>query len=87
MVHMNDNRLQPQRRRQGRPSGGTRGSAARTSHSIGHALGLPFDIARALHAQAASSGLIRKSMLEGRDFERTLAALEQLTLGPWARRV
>jgi len=54
---------------------------------VGQALSLPFDTARALHAAAARSGLIKKSILEGRDFEHTLAALEQFTLGPWARQV
>ncbi len=51
------------------------------------ALGLPFDVARALHAVAVRSGLIQRSMLESRDFEETLTSLERLALGPWARRV
>lgn len=50
-------------------------------------LGLPFDIARAQYARAVQLGLIERSMLGSRDFSRTLQALEQLTLGPWARHV
>jgi hypothetical protein len=48
---------------------------------------LPFDAMRFQHASAVKAGLIRNSMLESRDFERTLGALERLTLGPLARRV
>jgi hypothetical protein len=50
------------------------------------ALGLPFDYVRAMHAASAQAGLIQKSMLESRDFERTLASLERFALGLWARR-
>lgn len=50
-------------------------------------LGLPFDIARAQYARAVQVGLIERSMLGSRDFSRTMQALEQLTLGPWARHV
>ena len=50
-------------------------------------LGLPFDIARAQYARAVQPGLVQRSMLASRDFARTLGALEQLALGPWARRV
>jgi hypothetical protein len=50
-------------------------------------LGLPFDIARAQYARAVQAGLIERSMLASRDFSRTMGALEQLTLGPWARHV
>jgi len=48
---------------------------------------LPFDSARSLYSLAARSGLIERSMLANRDFERALTSMEQLTLGPWARRV
>lgn len=51
------------------------------------ALGLPFDIARAQYARAVQVGLIERSMLASRDFGRTLGALEQCMLGPWARRL
>ena len=50
-------------------------------------LGLPFDMARAQYARAVQVGLIERSMLASRDFSRTVGALEQLTLGPWARHV
>jgi hypothetical protein len=50
-------------------------------------LGLPFDVVRAQYARAVQLGLIERSMLRGRDFSRTVGALEQLTLGPWARHV
>ena len=50
-------------------------------------LRLPFDIARAQYAQAVQLGLVERSMLASRDFGRTLGAIEQLTLGPLARRV
>ena len=51
------------------------------------ALGLPFDIARAQYARAVQLGLVERSMLASRDFARTLSAMEQLLLGPWARHV
>jgi len=50
-------------------------------------MGLPFDIARAQYARAVQLGLIERSMLASRDFSRTLGAIEQLALGPWARHV
>ncbi len=50
-------------------------------------LGLPFDIARAQYARAVQLGLVERSMLASRDFARTLGAVEQLALGPWARHV
>ncbi|MES2582884.1 MAG: hypothetical protein V4627_09230 [Pseudomonadota bacterium] len=50
-------------------------------------LGLPFDIARAQYARAVQLGLVERSMLASSNFARTLGALEQLALGPWARRV
>jgi hypothetical protein len=50
-------------------------------------LGLPFDIARAQYARAVQLGLVERSMLASRDFARTLSAMEQLLLGPWARHV
>lgn len=50
-------------------------------------LGLPFDVARAQYARAVQLGLVQRSMLASRDFARTMGALEQLALGPWARHV
>lgn len=49
--------------------------------------GLPFDTLRAMHASGVQAGLIRRSMLESRDFERIVVALERGMLGPLARRV
>jgi hypothetical protein len=46
---------------------------------------LPFDLVRAQYASAARHRLIRPSMLAWRDFERSVAALERLSLGPLAR--
>ncbi len=60
------------------------GDAARLTMDV---LGLPFDVARAQYARAVQVGLIQRSMLASRDFSRTVGALEQLTLGPWARHV
>ena len=48
---------------------------------------MPFDGARRLYAIAAQTGLIEKSMLANRDFERALTSMEALMLGPWARRI
>ena len=47
----------------------------------------PFDAARAGYATAVQTGLIERSLLASRDFERTLNWLETVTLGPWARQV
>lgn len=46
---------------------------------------LPFDLARVQYASAVRNGLIRPSMLAWRDFERSVAAMERLSLGPLAR--
>jgi len=48
--------------------------------------GLPFDVARESYAKSVQAGLIEESMLGGARFERNLASLEGLSLGPWARR-
>jgi hypothetical protein len=45
----------------------------------------PFDTARAQYGHAVQAGLIERSMLASRDFERALGALERLALGPLAR--
>ena len=52
-----------------------------------HMMFLPFDLARAQYARAVQLGLLKHSMLASRDFARTMGAMEQLALGPWARRV
>ena len=49
-------------------------------------LGLPFDAIRLHYAACVQAGLIRRSMLESRDFEQVLISWERLTLGPLARR-
>lgn len=54
---------------------------------VTNALHLPFDVMRAQHAQAVRAGLVARSMLESRDFERHVNALEHLALGPFARQV
>jgi hypothetical protein len=55
---------------------------------IGKAIAaLPFDAIRFQHAGAVQAGFIRNSMLESRNFEQALGALERLSLGPLARRV
>lgn len=51
------------------------------------ALHLPFDVMRAQHAEAIHAGLMANSILESRDFERTVDALEHIALGPFARNV
>lgn len=48
---------------------------------------LPFDALRTAHASAVKAGLVPNSMLESRDFEQVVVALERATLGPLARRV
>jgi hypothetical protein len=50
-------------------------------------LSLPFDVLRVQHAEAVHAGLMANSMLESRDFEKTVDALEHATLGPFARQV
>lgn len=47
------------------------------------ALTLPFDTARDHYARSVQAGLLPKSILASRDFERALAALEQLTRARW----
>jgi hypothetical protein len=48
---------------------------------------LPFDGLRASHASAVRAGFVENSMLESRNFEQALAAIEGAVLGPLARRV
>lgn len=47
---------------------------------------MPFDTLRAQYAGAVKAGLVERSMLAARDFERAVSAMEQLALGPLARR-
>ncbi len=53
--------------------------------AVGALVHWPFDALRLQHAQAVQAGLVRKSLLESRDFEHGLAALERLALGTLAR--
>lgn len=65
---------------------GWNGAAA--AWSAGTALAhLPFDAMRSQYACAVNAGLARRSILDARDFERAVDALEHLTLGPLARHV
>lgn len=50
-------------------------------------LALPFELARHAHAAAVRGGALPRSMLESQRFERQVALLEQLALGPMARSV
>ncbi len=45
----------------------------------------PFDWMRAQYAQAVRSGLVERSLLAAGRFERDVATLERMTLGPLAR--
>lgn len=48
---------------------------------------IPFDMVREQYAKAVQTGLIRRSMLDWAKFEQQVHQLEQMTLGPLARRV
>lgn len=48
--------------------------------------GLPFDALRLHYAACVQTGLVRRSLLDSRDVEHAVNALERLTLGPLARR-
>lgn len=50
-------------------------------------LALPFDALRAQYAAAVQAGFIERSLLASAHVERLLDSLEQLVLGPLARRV
>jgi hypothetical protein len=50
-------------------------------------LHMPFDLMRSQHAQAIHAGLMANSILESRDFEHRVDALEHICLGPFARHV
>jgi hypothetical protein len=56
-------------------------------HAVKLAQALPFDMAREQYAKAVQAGLIRRSMLDWAKFERHMHLMEQVTLGPLARRV
>lgn len=48
-------------------------------------LTMPFDALRFQYASAVAAGLVRPSLLASGRWERALAALERLLLGPLAR--
>jgi hypothetical protein len=48
-------------------------------------LALPFDMAREQYANSVRAGLVERSLIASARFERTLTALEGLTLGAMAR--
>jgi hypothetical protein len=54
---------------------------------VSDAMHLPFDVMRCQHAEAVHAGLMANSILESRDFEKTVDALEHMALGPFARHV
>ena len=49
-------------------------------------LHLPFDAMRRHYAACVQAGLVRRSLVDAGHLERSLGAVEQLTLGPLARR-
>jgi hypothetical protein len=56
--------------------------------ALGQSLcGLPFDAVRAQYAGAVRAGLIQRSMLASRDFERAVRHWERLACGLLLRRV
>jgi hypothetical protein len=61
-------------------------AAASLTRALGTCLAAPFDALRLAHGCAVQCGLAPRSMLASREFERALAALEGLALGPLARR-
>ena len=71
-----------------RPAPATGLGVAQAAHAWqAHGLAAGFDLARAQYAAGVRAGLIERSLLASGAFERRLALLERLTLGPWARRV
>lgn len=64
----------------------TKGATALLAESLSRCLAAPFDAMRVAYGNAVQLGLAPRSMLVSRDIEKTLAALERVTLGPWARR-
>lgn len=50
-------------------------------------LAWPFDAARAQYGAAVRAGILSRSILASRDFERGLGRLERTMLGPFARHV
>lgn len=61
--------------------------AEATYASAAISLSWPFDLARALHSAGVQSCLLERSLLASAAFERHLGWLEQVILGPLARKV
>ena len=55
--------------------------------AVSNWMALPFDVARERYANAVRAGWIERSMLASAQFGQTLNAMENLTLGPWARKL
>lgn len=66
-----------------RPAALRRPDAPRTVRRL---LSAPFDLMRWQYAGAVGAGWVRRSLLSSARMERSIDALETLTLGPWARR-
>lgn len=59
----------------------------RAGRFLADTLTLPFDLLRSTYANSVEFGFIERSMLANAQFENALCAAEQVSLGPWARRV
>lgn len=55
------------------------------THTGTSVMALPFDVAREQYAKSVQWGLLERSIIQSARVSRTLGALEQLTLGPFAR--
>jgi hypothetical protein len=76
-----------QRQTPGRPACDAGACAVAGLQWVSDAMHLPFDVMRSQHAEAVHAGLMANSILESRDFEKTVDALEHMALGPFARHV
>jgi hypothetical protein len=81
--HLDRSHRQPQ----GRPACDAGTCAVAGLQWVSDAMHLPFDVMRNQHAEAVHAGLMANSILESRDFEKTVDALEHMALGPFARHV
>ena len=71
---------------QNTPPSSFHSTAAALARAGSDVMALPFDLARDSYARAVRAGLIERSMLQSAHFARALRAVENLTLGVWARR-
>jgi hypothetical protein len=87
-IHPVHSRNQHQTRRDSALDVAAAGSCAAVGLQLfSDAIHMPFDVMRNQHAEAVHAGLMANSILESRDFEKTVDALEHLALGPFARNV